>query len=74
MLPNVTKDPRDWTAKERYYVITHRHEWIQRCLDYWEEEKQRKKFLDFINAKQNRCFISTIHLTWRRITSFLTMK
>ena len=51
MMPAVTKDPREWTLDERYYVITHRSEWIQMCLDHYEEEKKNKKLLDFIKSK-----------------------
>ncbi len=53
MMPVVTKDPREWTSEERYWVITHRYEWIQCCLDYFEEEKKNRKLLEFVESKKN---------------------
>ena len=50
-MPDVTKDPTEWTVDERFYVILHRYEWIQMCLDYYEEELKNKKLLDFIKSK-----------------------
>ncbi len=52
-MPVVTKDPREWTSEERYWVITHRYEWIQCCLDYFEEEKKNRKLLEFVESKKN---------------------
>ena len=52
MMPAVTKHPKDWTLEERYWVITHRYEWIQMCLDQYEEEQKNKKLLDFIKSKE----------------------
>ena len=52
MMPDVTKHPKDWTLEERYWVITHRYEWIQMCLDQYEEEQKNKKLLDFIKSKE----------------------
>lgn len=51
MMPAVTKHPKDWTPEERWWVILHRYEWIQMCLDQYEEEQKNKKLLDFIKSK-----------------------
>lgn len=53
MMPAVTKDPREWTLEERWTVITNRLQWIQLCLDYYEEEQKNKRFLDFVEGKAN---------------------
>lgn len=52
-MPAVTKDPREWTSEERSYVFWHREEWIQACLDYYEEEKKNRQLLKFLESKQN---------------------
>jgi hypothetical protein len=56
MMPDVTKCPTEWTPEERFYVITHRYEWIQLCLDYYEEEQQNRKLLKFLESKKNVTF------------------
>jgi hypothetical protein len=56
MMPDVTKCPTEWTPEERFYVIMHRYEWIQLCLDYYEEEQQNKKLLKFLESKKNVTF------------------
>ena len=50
-LPSVESDPRTWTEEERTYVMLHRQEWIQLCLDCNEEADKNKKLLDFVKAK-----------------------
>jgi hypothetical protein len=56
MMPDVTKCSTEWTPEERYHVITHRHEWIQLCLDYYEKEQENKKLLKFLESKNNATF------------------
>ena len=46
-LPHIEKPPQEWTADERWAVISNRYEWIQRCLDYYEEEMKLKRFIEF---------------------------
>ncbi len=53
MMPAVTKDPREWTSEERWWVLTNKFEWIQQCLDYYEEEKKNLKLLEFVKGKTN---------------------
>ena len=55
-MPDVTKCSTEWTPEERYHVITHRHEWIQLCLDYYEKEQENKKLLKFLESKNNATF------------------
>ena len=50
-LPHIEKPPQEWTVDERWAVICNRYEWIQRCLEHYEEEMKLKRFVDFCTKK-----------------------
>ena len=71
-MPDVTKDPRTWTAKERTHVFCNRNEWTQMCLDYYEQEKNIRKLVDFVTKKEEECFTSITTGIYQKIVSFWT--
>ena len=73
MMPDVTSDPRTWTAKERTHVFCNRNEWTQMCLDYYEQEKAIRKMVDFVTIKkEEKCSTLTIRGICQKIVSFWT--
>lgn len=52
-LPSVESDPRTWTAEERRTVMFNRQDWIQKCLDYHEQERQIQQLLKFLQGQAN---------------------
>jgi hypothetical protein len=52
MMPAVTKPVYEWTAEERMSVMLNRYEWIQKCLDYFEEDKKNRMLLNFIKSEE----------------------
>lgn len=52
-MPVVTKPATEWTPEERMSVFLNRYEWIQLCLDYYEEEKKNRQLLKFLESKDN---------------------
>lgn len=54
MMPSVAKDPKDWSIEERFYVMTHRFDWITLCYDHYEQELKNKKLLDFLESKNKK--------------------
>jgi hypothetical protein len=52
-LPAAESDPRTWTAEERRTVMFNRRDWIQKCLDYNEQERQIQQLLKFLQGQAN---------------------
>ena len=52
MMPAVTKPVYEWTAEERMSVMLNRYEWIQKCLDHFEEDKKNRQLLNFIKSEK----------------------
>lgn len=51
MMPDVIrKDPREWTAQERWDVIVNRHEYIKEWMKLADEEIANRKLVRFVQG------------------------